>query len=88
MTIKNKYPLSRIDDLFDQLVGAAIFSKINLKSGYHQLKIKKEDVPKTAFRVRCGHYQFLVLPFGLINAPSFFMNLMNRVLNPTWISLW
>jgi len=88
VTIKNKYPLSRIDDLFDQLVGAAIFSKINLKSGYHQLKIKKEDVPKTAFRVRCGHYQFLVLPFGLINAPSFFVNLMNRVLNPTWISLW
>ena len=66
-TIKNEYPLSRIDDLFDQLQGVAIFSKINLRFGYHQLWIKGEDVPKTAFRIRYGHYKFLVVPFGLTN---------------------
>ena len=82
MTIKNKYPLPRIDDFFNQLAGATVFWKIDLSSGYNQLKIRKEDVRKTAFRTRYGHYEFLVLPFGLTNAPSFFMDLMNRVFRP------
>jgi len=79
VTVKNKYPLPRIDDLFDQLAGAVVFSKIDLRTCYHQLKIKQKDVPKTTFQTRYGHYEFLVLPFGLTNAPAYFMDLMNRV---------
>jgi hypothetical protein len=82
VTIKNKYPLSRIDILFDQLAGAQVFSKIDLHSGYHQIKIRDEDIPKTAFSMRYGFYEYLVISFRLTNAPAHFMYLMNSVFMP------
>nr|GEV19214.1 putative reverse transcriptase domain-containing protein [Tanacetum cinerariifolium] len=79
LTVKNHYPLPRIDDLFDQLQGSSVYSKIDLRSGYHQLRVQEQDVPKTAFRTRYGHFEFQVMPFRLINAPVVFMDLKNRV---------
>jgi hypothetical protein len=82
VTIKNKYPLPRIDILFDQLAGAQVFSKIDLRSGYHQIKIRAEDIPKTTFMMRYGLYEYLVMSFGLMNAPAHFMYLMNSMFMP------
>jgi len=87
VTIKNRYPLPRIDDLMDQLVGARVFSKIDLRSGYHQIKVKDEDMQKTAFRTRYRHYKYLVMPFGVTNAPGVFMEYMNRLFMIIWIAL-
>ena len=82
VTVKNKYPLPRIEDLFYQLKGASVFSKIDLRSGYYQPRVKDVDVLKIAFRTRYGYYEFLVMPFGLTNALAAFMDLMNRVFHP------
>ena len=82
VTIRNQYPLPRIDELFDQLQGSRVYFKIDLRSGYHKLRVQKSDVPKTVFRTRYVHYEFLVMPFGLTNAPAAFMDLMNRVFQP------
>ena len=83
VTIKNKYPLPRIYDSFDQLQGANYFSKINLGLGYHQLRVRGEDIRKRAFRIGYGHYDFLVMSFGLTNAPATFINLVNKVFQVT-----
>ncbi|KAJ0507828.1 putative nucleotidyltransferase, Ribonuclease H [Helianthus annuus] len=82
LTIKNRYPLPRIDDLFDQLQGSSFYSKIDIRSGHHQLRIQEESLLMTTFRTCYGHYEFLVMPFGLTNAPALFMDLMNRVSKP------
>ena len=86
MTIKNIYPLPYIDNLFDQIRGATIFSKIDLRSGYHQVKIKDEYIFKNAIRTRYEHYEFVVMSFGLMNAPTTFMCLMNLILSKYWIN--
>ena len=82
VTIKNRYPLPRIDDLFNQLRGARVYSKIHLRTCYHQLRVREIDIPKTAFRTRYGHLEFTVMPFGLTNAPAAFMDLMHKYFNP------
>nr|GEW46948.1 putative reverse transcriptase domain-containing protein [Tanacetum cinerariifolium] len=82
LTVKNHYPLPRTDDLFDQLQRSQFFSKIDIRSGYHQLRVHEDDIPKTAFRTRYGHFEFTVMPFGLTNAPTVFMDLINRVCRP------
>ena len=82
VTIKNRYPLPRIDELFNQLRGARVYSKIDLRTSYHQLRVRDTDIPKTAFRTRYGHYEFTVMPFELTNALAAFMDLMHRMFRP------
>ena len=80
--IKSRYPLTRIGDLFDQLRGVRVYSKIDLRTGYHQMRVRDTDIPKTTFRTRYGHFEFMVMPFGLMNAPTTFIDLMHRVFQP------
>ena len=82
VTVKNQYPLLRINDFFDQLRGAQVYSKIDLRTGYHQLRVREIDIPKTVFRTRYGHFEFMVMPFGLTNASAAFIDLMHRVFQP------
>ena len=82
VTIKNRYPLPRIDDLFDQLRGVHVYSKIDLRTSYHQLRVKEAEIPKTSFKTRYGHFELTVMLFGLTNAPAVFMDLMHRVFQP------
>ena len=82
VTVKNQYPLPRIDDLFDQLRGAQVYSKIDLRIGYHQLRVRETNIPNTTFRTRYGHFEFSVMPFGLTNVPAAFMDLMHRIFQP------
>ena len=82
ITVKNRYPLPRIDDLFDKLKGVRVYSKIDLCTGYHQLRVRETDIPKTAFRTRYGHFEFTMMPFELMNAPAAFIDLMHRLFQP------